>query len=86
MSLKSSISQVAKCISCQLGIELFTGAVVALNPGGFSACLCSALAEKFEDFRGQSGGFSSLQDILELVLQVLRRWLTQDRNVPELAQ
>jgi hypothetical protein len=51
-----------------------------------SSGLSSALAEKFEDLRGQSGGFSSVQDFLELALQVLRRWLTQDRNVPELAQ
>lgn len=59
---------------------------MALHPGGLSGGLFSALGKELEDLGWQGDGFSPLKDVLELLLQFLGGWFTQDCHMPELPQ
>lgn len=51
-------------------------AVVALDPGGLLGSLFSALCEELEEVGWERDGFACGKDGLELLLQVLRGWVS----------
>src|SRR5215203_3623064 len=80
-AIRAYRSRVMLCLA--LGSQPPTGSVVSLDPGRLLDGLQPPRVELVEDFGRQRRGLAGGENLPERCVELLGRWITQDRDVPD---